>query len=352
MLAIEKLELQDKLFQLEKNIELLKKEIDILNFCTTLINSEKLLSSMVYHTRNKRQLFRIGIPQTLLINIMLFLPFFQIRICQTVCKNWLNIYKNKLINDILLNYLSKKLCHSHSFVSPFQLLFSLRRDNDLFFIKESGQFCRLADHDLKLYISGTIDTDIKEISNITSNKQYFCVYNSKNMIIFTNDLDKKFTLSTNTYFNDIIIYKNFVYILEENNIEIYNLNGIIKKKIFLDNLKVRKIFPYKNEIFLIENYSIKVISEDNKLLRFWGEEGRSAGCFKDIKGIKIYKKIVYVIDSGNHRIQAFTLNGDFILKYNYDTQVNITDIFCINNYIYLTGKKERRIIRLEIKNDY
>ena len=48
------------------------------------------------------------------------------------------------------------------------------------------------------------------------------------------------------------------------------------------------------------------------LLHSWGGFGESPGLFNEPWGIAVDDSYVYVADTWNHRIQKFTLEGDFV----------------------------------------
>src|SRR5690606_38415388 len=59
------------------------------------------------------------------------------------------------------------------------------------------------------------------------------------------------------------------------------------------------------------NHRIQVFDRDGQFLRGWGSFGTEPGQFNEPWGLAVDDQYLYVADTWNHRIQKFTLNGEF-----------------------------------------
>ena len=60
------------------------------------------------------------------------------------------------------------------------------------------------------------------------------------------------------------------------------------------------------------NHRIQVFDADGRFVRGWGGPGQGQGQFNEPWGIAVDEQYVYVADTWNHRIQKFTLEGQFV----------------------------------------
>ena len=60
------------------------------------------------------------------------------------------------------------------------------------------------------------------------------------------------------------------------------------------------------------NHRIQVFDADGQLLTGWGSQGNEPGQFNEPWGLAVDENFVYVADTWNHRIQKFTLDGQFV----------------------------------------
>ena len=63
------------------------------------------------------------------------------------------------------------------------------------------------------------------------------------------------------------------------------------------------------------NHRVQVFDRDGRYLRGWGSFGSEPGQFNEPWGITVNDQFVYVADTWNHRIQKFSLNGQFVLAF-------------------------------------
>lgn len=60
------------------------------------------------------------------------------------------------------------------------------------------------------------------------------------------------------------------------------------------------------------NHRIQIFDENGQYLNSWGSQGSEPGQFNEPWGLAIDEEFVYVADTWNHRIQKFTLDGEFV----------------------------------------
>ncbi len=95
--------------------------------------------------------------------------------------------------------------------------------------------------------------------------------------------------------------------------------------------------------------SVHILDKDLNLIKSFGTTGKDAGNFHGPKGIKFDKDgNIYVVDSGNSRIQKFDGEGNFILKFGepgeYEGQIdNPSGIYIDDTTVYVTDTGNKRI---------
>lgn len=93
---------------------------------------------------------------------------------------------------------------------------------------------------------------------------------------------------------------------------------------------------------------IFVLSYEGKIIRSWGKFGNKPGNLKNPTGIKIFRKVLFVLDSGNYRIQAFTRYGKFLFEHKYSNKINATKITITNNYVYINSRDQPQILKFKL----
>ena len=73
-------------------------------------------------------------------------------------------------------------------------------------------------------------------------------------------------------------------------------------------------------VYVVEILSIAVFSQEGELVRTFGSEGRGKGEFKCPRGIAVSPDDhhLYISDTNNHRVQVFTLEGQYVRKFGTD----------------------------------
>ncbi len=95
--------------------------------------------------------------------------------------------------------------------------------------------------------------------------------------------------------------------------------------------------------------TVHILDKDLNLIKSFGSSGNAVGQFHGPKGLKFDKDSnIYIVDSGNHRVQKFDKDGNFILKFGepgeYEGQLdNPSNVFADNNIVYVSDTGNKRI---------
>jgi tripartite motif-containing protein 71 len=90
------------------------------------------------------------------------------------------------------------------------------------------------------------------------------------------------------------------------------------------------------------------LTESYEFVAKWGSYGSGAGQFINPRGIAVDTDYVYVVDSGNNRIQKFTRNGEFVMAWGSpgsgDGQFNNPQGIAVNRgIVYMTDSGNKRV---------
>ena len=111
---------------------------------------------------------------------------------------------------------------------------------------------------------------------------------------------------------------------------------------------------YIYDVSNIDNCIIKKINNEEVLQ--WGQEGTDNGSFNQPTGIAIDSDgFIYVADTGNHRIQVFTVYGEFITsfgEYGIGQLQNPTYISIDENDTIYVAEADSNVIKKFQKNDF
>ena len=95
--------------------------------------------------------------------------------------------------------------------------------------------------------------------------------------------------------------------------------------------------------------TVHILDKNLNFIKSFGSTGNNTGEFRGPKGLGLDKDAnIYVIDSGNHRVQKFDKDGKFILKFGepgeYEAQLdNPSNIYIDDNTIYVSDTGNKRI---------
>jgi len=94
-----------------------------------------------------------------------------------------------------------------------------------------------------------------------------------------------------------------------------------------------------NEMFIVDDRRIVVFSTDGTLLRQWGTTGPNDGEFNDPNGIAVSENVIFVVDSGNERVQVFHRNGKYAFQWTFPDFSNTRPLklLTFKDKIYVTS---------------
>jgi len=352
MSIITSLRIGNDFSNLENNIVKLKLSNNEFIFRIIIYDSIKLLSSILELIKNKNNLFEKNIPKELFVNIISFLPYNKISICQTVCTYWQKILKSDLSKK-LISIKPKKLFFDKIIKIDFcaKNMFKIKK---CVYVSNYNNICEI--NTKKFELVKNYEYVYKNI--ICSNNNYVCrgyqFFCDLYICLLDTKLESKILLEKE--FLDVQIDNDDNILITTNDqFYIYNVNGSLIKKWDLFNNKQephssRKITSYKNEIYMLESCynQIHVFSYEGKKIRSWGSFGNESGHFINPQGITINQDIVFVVDTGNNRIQAFTCCGKYIFQCALNGMKYALNIIFVDNYAYINDYLTPKIARLKL----
>jgi len=277
------------------------------------------------------------IPIELLINIISFLPIEYTLICRNVCMSWLKNLKSNFSKKILPS-IPKNVCYIESLKIDLasRIIVKIR---DLIYVSDGSKSHVIDIKNFKLLKSYKLS---QYVTIMSSNDKYFCLKNCKEILVFEIGKDDPICTIPEVidFYSLAIDNNNNICISTYDKFYIYNLEGKMIRSWNLVGRNghcSRKIEFNKNEIYMVDTpcNRICVFSYEGTLIRSWGSTDDEKEKFLNPWGITIHKDIVYVADSGNKRIQAFTCYGKFIFEYKLMAIRDISDIIIINDHIYI-----------------
>lgn len=337
MTLITNLKLENEFSNLEDHIKNLKISNNSMAFQKIIVESMKLLSLISRKVGNDNNLFGKNVPTELLIYMISFLPIEYGAICRSVCMNWLKSLKSNVSKKIL-PLIPKDVCYLESVKINFEARIITKIMNDIYIVN-SPNICKINIDDFTINNNEVISF---VTNSIASNDNYICI-EEKLGIINIYSLKMEFINSIKIEglcFGLAIDNNNNICAATYNRFYVCNLQGKIINSWELDyhgiGCRSRKIAFYKNEIYMADNTfnCVRVFSYDGKLIRSLGHIGSGHAQFVNPWGIAVCRDIVYVVDSGNNRIQALTCEGKYIFEYKQKYIIDLSDIMIVNDYIY------------------
>src|SRR5208337_946427 len=101
-----------------------------------------------------------------------------------------------------------------------------------------------------------------------------------------------------------------------------------------------------------------IVNEEGKVLKRFGSTGNAEGMFHGPEGICFDRRgSVFVVDSGNYRVQKFDPSGRFLLSFGkmgeYEGEFKKpSDVACINDTVYVTDTVNRKIAVYDTYGNY
>lgn len=140
--------------------------------------------------------------------------------------------------------------------------------------------------------------------------------------IIIGEADRKYVLSS---------YNNVIFILNVNN----NLERVITLG---HKIKSAYDFVLVSGRFYVTDFEgdyVYVYEKNGKFVKRFGGPGRENGKFYGPKGIFYYKGFLYIVDTGNNRIQRFDIDGNLFDIYMIDYKEPI-DVVALDDKLYVS----------------
>jgi len=127
----------------------------------------------------------------------------------------------------------------------------------------------------------------------------------------------------------------------------------LPEKVFNINGRPHGVAVGRYDVWTVADYSndcVYVIDSKDQLVRKVGSHGKNVGEFVNPRGVVLdNENHIYVVDSGNHRVQKFDINGNYLLQFGGrgkgDGQLNTPyGITTHNNKVYVADYSNHRIV--------
>jgi hypothetical protein len=331
--------IENEILNLENNIAKLKSLSDPLTFRIIINESIKMMLLIGQLTKNKNDLFGKKIPIELLTNIFSFLPYDQIMVCQGVCITWFKDLK-KMQAVISIKPKISNLCGILDLGFTPMRMIKVKKN---IYVISHYDVCKIDTNDFKLISDNNMNFYMELIA---SNDNYMICYGKSHTLnIFSFDLKFKSRIVFENLCGVAIDNKNNIYISTNNKFKVYNIEGDLTNSWDLvDNSlkgeRFRKIAVDENWIY-ISDYAFNCINKfsfKGKLIKSWGKLGSGSGDFFCPWEIKVYKNFVFVVDTGNLRIQVFDCDGNFICEHKKKNEIGISDFVIIDGCLFITNQ--------------
>jgi hypothetical protein len=100
-------------------------------------------------------------------------------------------------------------------------------------------------------------------------------------------------------------------------------DGEVLVDTFIEGIVISS-FAFGSKLFAIIDEKVNVFDLVGNFLYSWGDIGPEPGNFMDPSSIAVCNGQVYVADTGNNRIQVFSLFGEFIGEISFPEPYHIT----------------------------
>jgi len=294
-----------------------------------------------------------NIPTELLVSIISFLPCEYVSICKNICRLWKGSLKSSLSKKTLF-VVPKRLHYCKSFYGGIITCAMTLIKNEI----HVSDYTRSYKININTFEKVEENNNFLRTTHMSSNDNYICINRNNNLEIFSLKMKLINIIPKKKCQGLIIDNNNNILISTRNKLYILNLEGkIINSWSLYDNkigrINSRNIAYNKNEIFMLNSSSnhIHVFSYEGKLIRSWKGLGYGYGNLVNSCGIAIYRDTIFVADSQNYRIQAFTCCGKFIFEHTFNHRHFIQEIVISDNYVYVSDNMEISIHKFQIIYD-
>jgi hypothetical protein len=347
MSIVTALNIGNQVSYLENSIKKLKLSSDRLTFKIIINDSLKLLSSISKLVKNRDNLFGKKIATELFINILSFLSYKYVSICRSTSMVWLKILKSNFSKKTLFT-IPTNIYSLESINLNFNVTNMFKIKNYIYFTNYLGIY----KFNIKTF-ELIRENNMLHRNVVYSNDKYICTRNFDEIGIFSLEMIPISKITAEGMGNLVIDDHDRILVTSYDKFYVYNIHGYPIKKWDIRALGSENITIDSNEIFMTDAFHcVKVFSYEGKLIRLWGEWGSEPGKFKSPTGITIYKNVVFVVDTGNSRIQGFTRYGKFIFEQKFKDKTYIENIIIVDDYIYINSIDSSKILKLKLTKSY
>lgn len=193
-------------------------------------------------------------------------------------------------------------------------------------------------------------------------------YNSKNKIDEVSYVESLMSANSSGYkfpypYDITIDTKRNIYITSFSSGKVVKFNSLKKgSQIFLpsSNSKISGI-DTRNQILAFADFANDVVyitNDEFKIIHKIGKTGSGESEFHGPNGVYLDEKgYLYVVDTGNHRIQKFNSSGKFVMQFGKNGEyegefASPSDITQIGEYLYITDTDNKRIVVFDVSGNY
>jgi hypothetical protein len=337
--------LQSSVLTLQKNLACFSSTEDPLLFYMMINESIHMLQHLSNFVRSKRNTFGLKLPVVIICNIFCFLPTSNSYLARTICKSWFQALTLPFCKKIQMSRRPMGAFYVHSWKTksaPRSVALSGKR-----LLVSELDSPTMEIYNLKGDLLAEVDMG-KEIYRSAATNKYICQHQMTNVRLLT---------SENQFLREwpvpecrgIAIQDEHVYISSSSTLSVYSVKGFLVRSWKLKDSKemshnARKLALYEKQIFMVDtaHSCVTVFSrDDGTLLREWGK-------FKQPWGIAVSSVAVYVVDSGNNCIQAFTHEGQFLFEILYPNGEDLAEIFTLDDKLYVSDWKGKVILVFQL----
>ena len=351
--------LQNYLGLLRINLNYIFSTTDCLSFHLKIQESIEILSYLKQFVRNKQNTFGTRVPNVILAQIISFLSSHCFYGLQSICKSWNLSLNSSLVQQTIMNPLKDKMIlptygifRSSWTLSHKPTSLSIRK-NILYISSSIQSFVETRNIQGKLLH----ELEMRErIYGSAANFNYICFEfefdqdNKMNKIIVL-DNDNKILSEFEISFepDGLAIDNECIYISSNDKLRIFSIvNGVQQDswdiKANTRHLS-RKLAVYQQKIFMVDHLSGSVF--------IFSKQGKTLGKFGTFHkpwGITITNNVIYIVDTGNKRIQAFTHDGSFLFIITHPDFNDILDVCVYNNLLFVSDWEGCRIFSFYLEH--
>jgi hypothetical protein len=352
--------LQHYFLALNENIQAIFSTNDSLLFSLKIRDSIKILSFLFEQFSSKKNI--LGSPSFspfLLAQILSFLPSYSLKGLRSISKHWWRVLQISSIQNCIGN-LKYKSCPkgltllkswnvSHMTPTGLWLI-----GNKLFIWIEAAKVIQswtTTGHYLDEFPLLSSNINFLSVSNkyisYVQDDLTIHVLNHENKIVQTWPI---FGVSCNGF----TLNQENVYLIAERQMNIFSIKGIKKSSWSMESKSTSRqnLTIYENKIWIInfhENFVSVYTQQGVPLLRF-GNYGHNIGELYNPWGIKVTSNLIFITDSSNNRIQAFTHEGKFCFLFNLKpSNTDLAEICILDDLLFSNDWKDNKIFVFKIE---